>query len=72
MTDNDMTLDDLHRVLGDQRFAALVEEVHAISAEVPVGEERPVGGVGRAGVARHANRLHGIKITYPVYRHQRA
>ncbi len=33
MTDNDMTLDDLHRVLGDQRFAALVEEAKRRKAE---------------------------------------
>lgn len=36
MTDNDMTLDDLHRVLGDQRFAALVEEAKRRKAEETV------------------------------------
>jgi len=33
MTDNHMTLDDLHRALGDRRFAALIEEAQRHKAE---------------------------------------
>ena len=33
MTDNHVTLDDLRRALGDQRFAALIEEVERRKAE---------------------------------------